>query len=46
MRKLVNSNRCNKEIIEPKLKHKFIKELLEVQKENTIKVKNFNSYYK
>jgi hypothetical protein len=38
--------RSKKRRIELKLKPEFIKELLETQKENTIKVKDFNSYYK
>jgi len=35
-----------KEFMEPELRPEFIKELLEAQKENTIKVKDFNSRYK
>lgn len=35
-----------KEFMEPELRPEFIKELLEAQKENTIKVKDFNSHYK
>jgi len=32
--------------MEPELKPEFIEELLETQKENTIKVKDFNLYYR
>lgn len=34
------------EMLEPGLKPEFIKELLEAQKEKTIKVKNFSEHYK
>ncbi len=34
-----------KEILEPELRPEFIKELLEAQKEKTIKVKDFSSHY-
>lgn len=34
-----------KEMLEPELKSDFIKELLEAQKEKTVKVKNFASHY-
>jgi len=34
------------EMLEPELKPEFIKELLEAQKEKTIKVKNFSEHYK
>ena len=33
------------EILEPELKPEFIKELLEAQKEKTIKVKDFSKHY-
>lgn len=35
-----------REILEPELRPEFIKELLEAQKEKTIKVKDFSSRYK
>jgi len=35
-----------KEILEPELRPEFIKELLEAQKEKTIKVKDFSSQYR
>ena len=35
-----------KEMLEPELKPDFIKELLESQKEKTIKIKNFSEHYK
>lgn len=35
-----------KEILEPELRPEFIKELLEAQKEKTIKVKDFSQHYK
>jgi len=35
-----------KEILEPELRPEFIKELLEAQKEKTIKVKDFSSRYR
>jgi hypothetical protein len=34
-----------KEILEPELRPEFIKELLEAQKEKTVKVKDFLSHY-
>lgn len=34
-----------KEMLEPELRPNFIKELLEAQKEKTVKVKNFASHY-
>jgi hypothetical protein len=34
-----------KEMLEPELRPDFIKELLEAQKEKTVKVKNFASHY-
>lgn len=34
------------EILEPELRPEFIKELLEAQKEKTIKVKDFYEHYK
>ncbi len=35
-----------KEMLEPELRPEFIKELLEAQKERTIKIKDFEFYYK
>ena len=35
----------SKEFMEPELRPEFIKELLEAQKEKTIKVRDFNSHY-
>jgi len=35
-----------KEMLEPELRPEFIKELLEAQKEKTIKVKDFSKRYK
>lgn len=35
-----------KEMLEPELRPEFIKELLEAQKEKTIKVKDFSEHYK
>ncbi len=35
-----------KEFMEPELRPEFIKELLEAQKEKTVKVKDFNLHYK
>jgi len=34
------------EILEPELRPEFIKELLEAQKEKTIKVKDFHEHYR
>jgi len=34
-----------KDMLEPELRPEFIKELLEAQKEKTIKIKDFDSYY-
>lgn len=34
-----------KEMLEPELRPEFIKELLEAQKEKTVKVKDFASHY-
>jgi hypothetical protein len=34
------------ELLEPELRPEFIKELLEAQKEKTIKVKDFSEHYK
>lgn len=34
------------EILEPELKPEFIKELIEAQKEKTIKIKDFSEHYK
>ncbi|MEK6826979.1 MAG: DUF2683 family protein [Nanoarchaeota archaeon] len=39
-------NIFGKEMLEPELKPDFIKELLESQKEKTIKIKNFSEHYK
>ena len=39
-------NLFGKEMLEPELKPDFIRELLEAQKEKTIKVKNFSEHYK
>ncbi len=35
----------SKECMEPELRPDFIKELLEAQKEKTVKIKDFNSHY-
>jgi hypothetical protein len=35
-----------KEFMEPELRPEFIKELLEAQKEKTVKVKDFGSHYR
>jgi len=35
-----------KELLEPEYKPEFIKELLEAQKEKTIKIKDFESHYR
>jgi len=35
-----------KEILEPDLRPEFIKEMLEAQKEKTIKIKDFSTHYK
>ena len=35
-----------KEMLEPELKPEFIKELIEAQKEKTIRVKDFESHYR
>jgi len=34
------------EILEPELRPEFIKKLLEAQKEKTVKIEDFDSYYK
>jgi hypothetical protein len=34
-----------KEMLEPELRPEFIKELLEAQKEKTVKIKNFAEHY-
>jgi hypothetical protein len=39
-------NLFGKEMLEPELRPDFIKELLEAQKEKTIKVKDFSEHYK
>ena len=35
-----------KEMLEPELRPEFLKELLEAQKENAIRIKNFESHYR
>lgn len=38
-------NEYGKEILEPELRPEFIKELLEAQKERTVKIKDFSVHY-
>jgi hypothetical protein len=39
-------NLYGKEMLEPELRPEFIKELLEAQKEKTVKVSDFSKHYK
>jgi len=39
-------NLFGKEMLEPELRPEFIKELLEAQKEKTIKIRDFSEHYK